>query len=305
MGSVNFTKSALSLVLVMAGISHQMSAQEVGEYGFLEIPVSTRAAALGGTAISVVEPEVALADQNPALLCPEMAGQVSLSFINYVSDINLGYASYAGRFLSYGAWAGAVRFVDYGSFVRYDDNGVQAGTFSAKDISMSGSVGYPLNDQWNIGGTLRAIYTKYESYGAFAIGVDVGTNYYSEETGTSFSAVVTNLGGQLASLYDRYQHLPTQMAVGFSKELEHLPVCVSLSAIDLFDWDRSFVKHVVVGAEWIISDNIYFAGGYNFRHFSVGGGLKYRNWNLQLAYARYNSLDGSLNLGLTYRINNK
>lgn len=290
---------SLFAMILLSG-AQKAEAQEVGEYGFLEIPVSTRAAALGGSAISVIEPEVGLVDQNPALLCPEMAWQVGLSYINYVSDINLGYAAYAGKFID-GAWSGAIRYVDYGSFARYDENGAPAGAFSAKDIAFSASVGYPVNDRLNIGATIRGIYTHYEVYGAFAMGVDLGLNYYNDEVGRSISLVVTNLGGQIKSLYDRYQHLPTQIAVGFSKEVEHLPLCVSVSAVRLLDWDAEFVKHFVLGAEWLITDQIYFAAGYNFRHLSAGGGFKYRQWNFQLAYARYNRLDGSLNLGISFQ----
>jgi len=307
-----------------------IKAQEVGEYGFLEIPTSPRAAALGGAVVSVVEPEVSLSDQNPALLCQSMAGQLSLSYINYVSDINLGYAAYAGKFLSEGAWSGSVRFVDYGTFDGYDSNGHSTGSFSAKDIAISGSVGYPLNDSWNIGGTVRGIYSTYESYSAFALGVDVGLNYYDEASGRSISMVVSNLGGQLKSLDDQYQHLPTQVALGLTKEIAHLPFCISLTAYNLLDWDQKYVNgdgtiqewkpaeqvfnHLLLGAEWIITDNLYFAAGYNYRRqrefsgsggflrgLSFGGGLKYRSFSFQAAYARYNAVDGSLNIGLSYQ----
>ena len=63
-----------------------------------------------------------------------MSGQCSLSYINYVAGINLGYASYAGRFLSEGAWACSARYVDYGKFDGYDPDGNSTGKFTAKDI---------------------------------------------------------------------------------------------------------------------------------------------------------------------------
>lgn len=277
------------------------TAQEVGGYGFLKIPVSARAAALGGTLVSVVEPESSLADQNPALLCQEMINEVSLSYINYIADVNLGYASYTGNFLGNGAWQGAIRYVDYGSFAGYDQEGVYTGNFSAKDIAISASVGYPINDRLNLGGTIRGIITNYESYSAFALGVDVGLNYYNEALGRSLSLVATNLGGQIKRLDERYQKLPTQIAVGWTEEFEHLPICLTLTAHNLLDWDRKFIKHFSVGLEWIVNENIFFGGGYNFDNFSVGGGLKYRSWNFQCSYARYNSLDGSLNIGLSYK----
>ena len=294
---------ALSIFLMLQ--EGFVRAQEVGGYGFLKIPVSARAAALGGTLVSVVEPESSLADQNPALLCPEMTGEIALSYINYIASMNLGYASYTGSFLSHGAWQGAVRYVDYGTFAGYDAQGVYMGDFSAKDIAVSGSVGYPINDHLNVGGTFRGIFTNYESYNAFAIGVDVGLNYYNESVGRSLSLVATNLGGQIKRLEDRYQKLPTQLAIGWTEEFEHLPICFTLTAHDLLDWDLKFVKHFSLGLEWIVNENLYFGGGYNFRNFSVGGGFKYRSWNFQCSYARYNSVDGSLHIGLSYKINKK
>ena len=280
-------------------------AQEVGGYGFLKIPVSARAAALGGTLVSVVEPEASLADQNPALLCPEMNKEVSLSYINYISDVNIGYASFTGNFLSHGAWQGAVRYVDYGSFAGYDQEGTYTGDFSAKDIAISGSVGYPINDRFNVGGTIRGIITNYESYNAFALGVDIGINYYNENVGRSLSLVATNLGGQIKRLDERYTKLPTQIALGWTEEFEHIPICLTLTAHDLLDWDLKFIQHFNIGVEWIVNEYLYFGGGYNFRNFSVGGGFKYRSWNFQCSYARYNSLEGSLHIGLSYKFNKK
>lgn len=306
-------------------------AQEVGEYGFLQLPVSTHAAALGGTAVSVVDPEAALADQNPALLCPEMAGQVHLSYLHYVSDIHLGYASGTGKLSDVGAWQAGVRYLSYGDFEGYDEAGVSTGSFTAKDIALQGGVGYPVNDRLRLGLAARAIISKYESYSAFALGVDVGLNYYNEYTGRSLSAVVTNLGGQLKSLYDgRRAKLPTQLSLGITKEVEHLPFCFTLTAIDLFDWDQDYrdgdgdlhrykteeqiLNHLLWGAEWIASDHFYLAAAYSYRRqreysgtggflrgLSFGGGLSWDPLSVGVSYASYNAVDASLSFQLSYK----
>ncbi|MDE6218189.1 MAG: hypothetical protein K2F64_04225, partial [Muribaculaceae bacterium] len=44
-------------------------------YDFLNIPTSAHATALGGSAIALVDDDLTLADQNPALLGPEIDGQ--------------------------------------------------------------------------------------------------------------------------------------------------------------------------------------------------------------------------------------
>lgn len=326
--SIKVRKIALSLAI--ACLSLQMAeSQEVGEYGFLELPVSAHAAALGGISISVVEPEASLADQNPALLCPEMTGQLSLSYMNYVSDINLGYASYTGLFRDEGAWQLGVRFVNYGDFDGYDENGFQTGTFGAKDIAFQGGIGYPINDRWRIGAAARAIYSKYECESAFALGVDVGLNYYNEGSGRSFSVTVSNLGGQLKKMENRRCSLPTQLTLGVTKEVEHLPFCFSLTGIHLLDWKQNYrtsdgstheysngeqiLNHLLWGVEWIASENFYLAGAYNFRRqrefsgdggflrgLSFGAGFNWRQLRCQVSYASYNAVDGSLLVGIGY-----
>ena len=190
-------------------------------------------------------------------------------------------------------------------------------------------LGYPMSEHWRIGGFARLLYSKYESYTALAVGVDVGLNYYNEVSGRSVSLAVSNLGGQLRSFDDRRQSMPTDMTVGISKDVEHLPFCFTLTAYRLLHWDDDYtdgsgvrhtyngaeqvLTHLIFGAEWTAARGLYFAAGYNYRRqrefsgaggflrgLSVGGGLTWQQLSFQLAYARYNAADGSLSLGLSY-----
>lgn len=305
-------------------------AQEVSGYGYLELPVSARGLALGGTSISVVEPDLSLAEQNPALLCPQMEGQMALAYTNYMAGIQMGYAAYAEHFHEKGTWSVAMRYVDYGHFDGYDMQGMATGSFSVKDLCLEGAVAYPLNDRWNIGGQAKLLYTSYESYYAFALGIDLGVNYYDEVTGNSFSATLTNLGGQFKSLYDeRREKLPTQLNLGWSKELRHLPFCVSVTACHLFDWDQDYLdgngrkqsysnaeqvlNHLIFGLEWTASQYFWLASSYNYRHqrqfggqggflrgVGLGAGVSYQGYRFQVAYASANRADGTLTFQLGY-----
>lgn len=307
-----------------------VQAQEVSGYGYLELPVSARGLALGGTSISVVEPEMSLAEQNPALLCPQMAGQAVLAYTNYLAGIQMGYAAYAGKFMEVGGWSAGMRFVDFGHFDGYDMQGISTGTFSVKDMCLECAVGYPLNDRWNLGAQAKLLYTSYESYNAFALGVDLGLNYYNEVSGNSFSMTVTNLGGQLKSLYEENkQTLPAQLNLGWSKELQHLPLCISVTAYHLLDWDQDYIdgngkkqsfsnaeqvlNHLIFGVEWTASRNFWLAASYNYRHqrrfsgqggflrgVALGAGLSYQSYNFQIGYASSNLADGTLTLQLGY-----
>lgn len=320
----------LPLTLIMAS-GTLMQAQEVAGYGYLDLPVSPRALALGGTSISVVEPEMALAEQNPALLCPEMHSQMALSYYNYMSGINLGYAGMSRSFLEVGAWSVGMRYVDYGDFDGYTEEGISTGSFGVKDFCLEGAVGYPLNDYWRVGAQMKFLYTAYESYTAFAMGVDLGMNYYDEATGNSFSITATNLGTQLKALYEdgRHQHLPSQLNLGWSKELQHLPFILSVTGYRLLDWDHDYLdgtgtlhtfknaeqifNHLIFGLEWCSTDHFWLAASYNYRHqarfrgqggllrgVALGAGLRYNRLNMQVGYASTNAADASLSLLFGY-----
>ncbi len=325
-GAKRFTLTMALATLLLP----DLSAQEIAGYGYLELPVSARAMALGGTSISVVEPEMSVAEQNPALLCPQMAGQLSASYTSYLGDVNLGYVGYAGAFLQEGGWSVGMRYIDYGDFNGYDDQGNKTGKFGVKDMSLQAAVGYPVNDRLRIGAQAKMLYTSYESYSAFALGVDVGLNYYNEATGNSLSVTATNLGGQFKALYEeRKEKLPTQLNVGWSSELQHLPFVVSVTACRLLDWDDDFVdgkggvqkykdaekvlNHLIFGAEWSTSEHFWLAASYNYRHqrtfigqggflrgIALGAGVNYRQLSVQAAYASAHAGDGTLTLQLNY-----
>lgn len=328
--SKNSSGYLLSL-LFLAGIAcPQAVAQETAGYSYLELPVSARTVALGGTCISNVEPEMMMAEQNPSLLCPEMAGQLAISYTRYMGDINIGYVGYAGKFLEVGGWSLGMRYLDYGDFRGYDEQGISTGSFGVKDMSLQAAVGYPINDRLRIGAQAKMLYTSYESYSAFALGVDVGLNYYNEASGNSLSITATNLGGQFKPLYEeRKEKLPTQMNVGWSTELEHLPFIVSVTATRLLDWDDQYIdgggvvrgyknsekvlRHLIFGAEWNVGDAFWLAASYNYRHqrnyhgqggflrgIALGAGLSYRQLSFQAAYASTHAGEGSLTVQFCY-----
>lgn len=307
-------KRILTIVLLFP-MAFCMRGQEVGGYGFLDLPVSAHASALGGTVVSIVEPESSLADMNASLLCDEMVGQVAFSYMNWLSDINLANASYTGSIGEKGVWQGGIRYVNYGTFDGYDEWGNSMGTFGAKDMAMHFAIGYPLSEHWRIGGALRAIYTKYEAESAFAMGVDLGLNYYNPVEGRSVAVSVTNLGGQLKALGDRHISMPTRLTAGVTKEIEHLPFAVSLTAFDLLNWDHTtLVEHLLLSAEWMAYEHFYLGAGYNYRRqhdfqggggflrgLSYGGGFQWQQWRMACSYARYNALEGSLHIELNYQ----
>src|SRR6266542_4472354 len=67
-------------------------------YEFLNLSVPARVASLGGALISVKDNDLNLSFQNPALLDSTMHNNLSLSYIDYFTDIHYGYAAYARHY---------------------------------------------------------------------------------------------------------------------------------------------------------------------------------------------------------------
>ena len=71
-------------ILILFVVTLSVSAQNGSEaYTFLRFPTSTRANALGGHTVALVERDPSLIFHNPALLGAEMDGMINLNYMNY------------------------------------------------------------------------------------------------------------------------------------------------------------------------------------------------------------------------------
>ena len=105
----------ISLVLITVVLQAQTGGQTV--FNSLSIPSSARIASMGGALPTVRDGDLSLALFNPALLDTLSDQQATLSYVNYFSGINLGYASYAHHLDSLGVTvSGSIQYVDYGDF---------------------------------------------------------------------------------------------------------------------------------------------------------------------------------------------
>jgi len=67
-------------------------------YSFLDLPVSSRLAALGGSNVSLRDNDLNFAFRNPAMLTDETHNTLGLNMANYLSDIQFGSVMYGHNF---------------------------------------------------------------------------------------------------------------------------------------------------------------------------------------------------------------
>jgi long-subunit fatty acid transport protein len=289
-------------------------------YNFLRLPVSAHVAALGGDNISIVEDDATLIFHNPALINEVSDRTVDLNFMTYMESAKTASASFIKGVGNRGSWGAAAQYMDYGKMKEMTADNIQQGEFSARDIALAGTYAYALSNIFSGGITARVVSSHIGSFNSLAIGIDLGLNAYFENLDLSLSAVAKNLGGQVKAYDDEFERIPFDLQVGITKRLLNSPLRFSATLSRLTDWSQGFGHHFCLGADLILSSNIYVAAGYNFRRasemkisesdgssahgagLSLGAGLQLERFKLHVAYGKYHVSASSILINLAFTI---
>ena len=312
-------KTLFIIILTVMAATTKAQDSRTG-YNFLRLPVSAHAAALGGDNISIIEDDESIIFNNPALLSSVSDKTINLNYMNYMSGANTASASFNRIIKERASVAASAQFVDYGKMKETDENNIQTGEFSAKDISIAGYFSYMLTDRLAGGITAKFITSYIGDYNSIAMGVDLGLNYYDPEKEWSVSLVAKNLGGQMKAYDDQYDRMPIDIQLGASKRFAHMPFRISATLVDLNHLDYKFINHLVAGVDIIISPTIWVGAGYNFRRanemkitetdgesshgagLSFGAGINLERFKLNLAYGKYHVSSSSILINLAYSL---
>ena len=257
-------------------------------YNFLNIPTSSHVYGLGGHNISIIDDDINLVEQNPALLGAEFEKQIGLNYMKYIGGSNFMGGRFGNGIGEHNAWAIGIQYFGYGEFTAADIDGTITGTFNASDIAFSATYSHDINDRMRGGITMKALSSKYEEYSAFALCADLGINYYNPDDELSISLVLKNLGGQLSKFNETYDRLPWDIQFGFSKFLTNTSIRISVTATHLRKWELPYhtredqnstisdlieknsfsdnlFRHLTFAAEYVPSDKFYIGLGYNHK----------------------------------------
>ncbi len=332
------------LLIVLIAFSVQGFSQFGGAstYDFFNLPTSARVSALGGSQAGIIDSsELSLSYYNPAALMPKMHNNLSANYCNYLSDINFGYVSYARNYDSIGTFAIGVQYINYGKFLESLENGTLTGnTFTAADYALNLIYSRNVWKNITVGINLKPIYSVYESYNSFGIAADLGVSYIDSTGLFTAGLVFKNIGTQI----NAYQYvtkaihepLPFDIQFGFSQKLAHAPLRFNVNFNQLHNWhltDKSTwdydhkddddytvngksddilkqtLRHVVLGVEFIPSQNFSIGIGYNYQRkqelsvssntafvgLSGGFNVKISKFRLSYSIAKYH-LSGLSNM---------
>lgn len=288
-------RSAIFISIIF--LSAKLFAQIGGSYtyAFLDLPNSARIAALGGNVNAIKDNDISMALINPSLITTKMHNQVALSFVDYYSDINYGFASYARNFKKLGMFDASMQFINYGKFTNTDATGVSYGTFTAGEYALNIGWGRQLDSLFSIGANLKNIYSHFWDYTSYGLAVDVGGTYSSAKSMFTATFLALNIGRQVKCYTPgNSEPLPFELQAGISKKLAHMPFRFSIVLRHLEKFDLTYtdpnnpeptvdaltgeplpakkfakfmdkcMRHVVVGGELTPSKNFSIRLGYNY-----------------------------------------
>ncbi|HEY6914072.1 MAG TPA: type IX secretion system protein PorQ [Paludibacter sp.] len=294
------TKRVFTLLLIIASSVITFAQAGHGVYQFLDLPVSSRLAALGGTNISLRDNDLNFAFGNPALLTAETNNVVGLSMANYLADIKFGSAVY-GRTIGEKNYFGiGIQYIDYGMFQETTElNEFTGQTFTAKDMALNIMYARPMTDKVSVGATLKPVYSVYERYTSYGLAMDAGVSYNDPANLFSAGLVFRNIGTQFKGYYSdetgqHFEPIPFNIQLGASKKFAHAPLRLSLTLHNLQRWDLNYqstnqpstsitssnttpsttsnirfidmaFRHTIFGVEFVPSKNFYLSMGYNHR----------------------------------------
>ncbi len=329
-----------AFVLVLIFISFWGKAQSGGEniYEFLNLGSSARVAALGGNQVALQDADADYSFYNPAALTPDLDQKIALNYVNYISDINYGYAAYNKHFDKLGTFSLAMHYVNYGKFIEANEFGIRSGNFKASDYALIVSYGRQLNKNLQVGASIKPIYSSLEKYNSFGLAADLALIYNSSNKLFRASIIARNFGYQLKAYYGSHREdLPNEILIGMSTKLQHAPFRFALTYRHLEEFDMSYsseltksgenlsnndsfsdkaFKHLTLGAEFLPSKNFTVRLGYNFQRrqelkieeksstvgFTWGFGIKVARFRINFASAKYHLAGASNHFSISTRL---
>jgi hypothetical protein len=264
-----------------------------GTYAFMNLTNSARAAALGGTIVSVWDDDPELAFHNPGLMHAGMSKHLSISYVNYFTDINYGYVSYAEEVPKLGTLAAGVHYINYGDFIAADRYGTITGEFTASEYTFNLFWARPIDSLFQVGIDLKPVFSALERYRSFGMVADVGVSYHSTDGLFCTGLTMRNVGMQITSYHGNREPVPFRIEMGASQKLSHAPFRFSVVAHDLQKFDLTYagsekagtvdpytgkasgqarledyadklMRHLIFGVEFIPLEAFQVRVGYNY-----------------------------------------
>jgi hypothetical protein len=318
--------------LLLALVIPLCTAAQIGGgyvYQFLNISSSARQVALGGEVLTLKN-DINQALWNPATINSSSNNKLAINYISYLAGVKIGSISYAKEISRrFGTLQASIQYLDYGSIIGSDVDGLETGIFRANDIAVSAGYGHHIpHTNFHIGVNLKLINSNISNFSSFGMAADLALLYENPLKPYSFALVARNIGYQMKSFNGASEKIPFEIAFGGSYRLQYVPLQWFFTLDNLQQWDVSVtnpsaqitdlegnitqeevgmidnaLRHCVIGAELFPERTFNVRFGYNFRRsaelklqnartfsgISFGFGLKMKRFKFNYAHSKFHS----------------
>ena len=335
----------IKFLILMALFPLVATAQVGGEatFQFLNLSDNARVMGVGGYNISTADEDHNMAVENPAALDTSHGGNLSVNYLPYFTTVNKTSLVYSFNTDKSGAWLVGTTYMSYGKFDETDPTGQVIGDFRASDYRFFATKSHQVNN-FTVGATVSLVGSQIAGYSSNALSFDIGGLFKHPVHDLQIGMVFKNIG----FVFNKFikgteQALPADLRLGVSYKLEHVPLRVSVTGVNLlakdvyyfdpsrntsFDADGNVVeaekkfseqvfRRLIWGFELIFSKQFQLRGGYNHQRrkelkidekgglsgFSLGANIKLKGYNIAFTRAWYSLAGGSSVLSLNTNLN--
>lgn len=307
------------VILLLLGISDFAFAGSriTSTFEFLRTDFNPRTAATGN-AFTSMRGDVAGMFINPAGMAYSESRHFSFNYTSYLLDINGGVAAYSQAIEGFGIFSAAITYLDYGAIKETDDSGNETGaSFSPADFALTLGWADRFEKNFSYGANIKYAHSTIHDFSASAIALDLGLIWEAPfEEDLFFAFSLLNVGSMVDYYMNTQEDLPLTMRFGFSKKLEHLPLEIAASLLDMNSAETigDFFKQFSIGGEFRLSESLRLRLGYNnrlhndlkindeesqFGGVSGGLGILVKNFRVDYSYSNYNLLGNTHRFGIS------
>jgi hypothetical protein len=287
---------------------------------FLQIPISARAAGMGGAFIGTAD-DASAVFWNPAGTATISGNSAQFSFVDLYSQFSLNALAVSHSLEDIGTISVSVISLAMDKTeitTELQPNGTGR-FYDAQDIAMGLSFARKLTTEFSVGATVKYIHQRIWNESADAFAFDIGTQYWIDYNNLVIAMSMTNFGSDMrydgedlnitylrnnnfpisrlapARLQTSEDPLPLHFQVGVAMDLMSSDFLVIRGEIDATHPNDNN-ERLNMGAEANFVNRFYLRGGYRYNYddedFTFGGGLSFPFGNsiLKVDYAFVNFL---------------
>ncbi|MDC1105717.1 PorV/PorQ family protein [Prolixibacteraceae bacterium] len=265
--------SCFGVLLLFPNVNAQDASYQM--YPLLDASINPSTKALGGVLYSDVETNFGVVQFAPSELDSSYHKKIETAYSSLFEGTKHVSLSGAWAWRRTDVFSVNFQTINYGTFDRRDEENTYLGEYSAASYNLSIQYSKKLSNKWSAGVSLNELFSKMDTYNAFALYFNVSVSY--KVNNFSAALVARNIGVSINGLNDSRGTLPLDLGFSLVKSLEHAPFTFYLTGHHLNDWSRAnkefsgeenedysnWFNHINFGTRLRLSSHFCLIGGYN------------------------------------------